>query len=43
MAAAVIALLVTSANSSGIVSGWSLLAIGLFNYIMFPTIVLPGP
>ena len=33
-----IALLVTSANSSDIVSGWSLLAIGLFNYIMFPTI-----
>ena len=38
VAAAVIALLVTSANSSGIVSGWSLLAIGLFNSIMFPTV-----
>jgi len=38
VAAAVIALLITSANSSGIVSGWSLLAIGLFNSIMFLTI-----
>jgi FHS family L-fucose permease-like MFS transporter len=34
--------LVTSANSSGIVSGWSLLAIGLFNSIMFPTIFSPA-
>ena len=38
VAAAVIALLLISANSSGAVSGWSLLAIGLFNSIMFPTI-----
>ena len=37
-AAAVIALLLISANCSGAVSGWSLLAIGLFNSIMFPTI-----
>ena len=34
----VIALLIVSANSSGVISGWSLLAIGLFNSIMFPTI-----
>jgi FHS family L-fucose permease-like MFS transporter len=37
-AAAVILLLTISANSVGMVSGWSLLAIGLFNSIMFPTI-----
>jgi FHS family L-fucose permease-like MFS transporter len=37
-AAAVIALLLISANTIGEVSGWSLLAIGLFNSIMFPTI-----
>jgi FHS family L-fucose permease-like MFS transporter len=37
-AAAVIILLAISANAVGIVSGWSLLAIGLFNSIMFPTI-----
>jgi len=37
-AAVVIALLLVSANSSGALSGWSLLAIGLFNSIMFPTI-----
>jgi MFS transporter, FHS family, L-fucose permease len=37
-AAAVIILLTISANSTGFVSGWSLLAIGLFNSIMFPTI-----
>ncbi|HVP35221.1 MAG TPA: sugar MFS transporter [Steroidobacteraceae bacterium] len=37
-AAAVIALLAISANTTGAVSGWSLLAIGLFNSIMFPTI-----
>jgi MFS transporter, FHS family, L-fucose permease len=37
-AAAVILLLTISANSVGWVSGWSLLAIGLFNSIMFPTI-----
>ena len=33
-----IALLLVSANSTGLVSGWSLLAVGLFNSIMFPTI-----
>ena len=37
-AAATIVLLLVSANSTGLVSGWSLLAIGLFNSIMFPTI-----
>ncbi|HWZ62681.1 MAG TPA: sugar MFS transporter [Steroidobacteraceae bacterium] len=37
-AAANIVLLLVSANTSGAVSGWSLLAIGLFNSIMFPTI-----
>jgi FHS family L-fucose permease-like MFS transporter len=38
VAAAVITLLLISANSVGTVSGWSLLAVGLFNSIMFPTI-----
>jgi MFS transporter, FHS family, L-fucose permease len=38
VAGAAITLLLISANSSGAVSGWSLLAIGLFNSIMFPTI-----
>ena len=38
VAAAVIALLLISANCSGALSGWSLLAVGLFNSIMFPTI-----
>jgi MFS transporter, FHS family, L-fucose permease len=38
VAATVILLLFVSATSSGEVSGWSLLAIGLFNSIMFPTI-----
>jgi FHS family L-fucose permease-like MFS transporter len=38
VAAAVLALLAISASSSGPVSGWSLLAIGLCNSIMFPTI-----
>lgn len=33
-----VGLLLVSANSTGILSGWSLLAIGLFNSIMFPTI-----
>lgn len=33
-----IALIVLSANSSGMVAGYSLLAIGLMNSIMFPTI-----
>jgi FHS family L-fucose permease-like MFS transporter len=37
-AAAAIALLTFSANSTGMASAWSLLAIGLFNSIMFPTI-----
>src|SRR5579863_638849 len=37
-AAVVITLLTVSANTVGMVSGWSLLAIGLFNSIMFPTI-----
>jgi FHS family L-fucose permease-like MFS transporter len=31
-------LLMISANSTGAISGWSLLAIGLVNSIMFPTI-----
>jgi MFS transporter, FHS family, L-fucose permease len=34
----VVVLLLVSANTMGAVSGWSLLAIGLFNSIMFPTI-----
>ena len=38
VAGTVIALLTISANTSGAVSAWSLLAIGLFNSIMFPTI-----
>jgi len=33
-----ITLILISANSEGLVSGWSLLAIGLCNSIMFPTI-----
>jgi MFS transporter, FHS family, L-fucose permease len=37
-AAMVIALLTLSAQSTGALSGYSLLAIGLFNSIMFPTI-----
>jgi len=37
-ASTVVVLLTVSANTSGLVSGWSLLAIGLFNSIMFPTI-----
>jgi FHS family L-fucose permease-like MFS transporter len=37
-ALAVVTLLLVSANTTGAVSGWSLLAIGLFNSIMFPTI-----
>jgi FHS family L-fucose permease-like MFS transporter len=37
-AATVVVLLTVSANSVGLVSGWSLLSIGLFNSIMFPTI-----
>ena len=38
VAAAVLVLLSVSASSTGAVSGWSLLAIGLCNSIMFPTI-----
>ena len=37
-AAAVLALLAISANTTGALAGYSLLAIGLFNSIMFPTI-----
>ncbi|MCC2962778.1 sugar MFS transporter [Massilia sp. IC2-278] len=37
-AGATILLLLVSANTTGLVSGWSLLAVGLFNSIMFPTI-----
>ncbi len=38
VAALAIALILASANSVGAVAGWSLLAIGLVNAIMFPTI-----
>ena len=38
VAGAAILLLALSANSTGMVAGWSLLAIGLVNAIMFPTI-----
>jgi FHS family L-fucose permease-like MFS transporter len=38
VAGMVIALLLISANTTGAISGWSLLSIGLFNSIMFPTI-----
>jgi FHS family L-fucose permease-like MFS transporter len=34
----VVVLLLVSANTVGMISGWSLLSIGLFNSIMFPTI-----
>lgn len=37
-AAGAITLILVSANTSGFVSGWTLLAIGLMNSIMFPTI-----
>jgi FHS family L-fucose permease-like MFS transporter len=37
-AAIVMTLLLISSNSAGAISGWALLAIGLFNSIMFPTI-----
>jgi FHS family L-fucose permease-like MFS transporter len=37
-AGAVIVMLLVSANSVGAISGYALLAIGLFNSIMFPTI-----
>ncbi|MFW2828895.1 sugar MFS transporter [Sphingomonas sp. ID0503] len=38
VAAGAITLILISANTAGAVSGWSLLAIGLMNAIMFPTI-----
>ncbi len=38
VAGVAILLLAVSANSGGVVAGWSLLSIGLFNAIMFPTI-----
>src|SRR5450432_1510424 len=38
VASCVIALLTISANTGGPISAWTLLAIGLFNSIMFPTI-----
>ncbi len=38
VSAMVIALLLISGSGSGGIAGWSLLAIGLFNSIMFPTI-----
>jgi FHS family L-fucose permease-like MFS transporter len=38
VAGAAITLIVISANSTGMISGWALLSIGLFNSIMFPTI-----
>ena len=41
-AAVVIALILISANTDGAVAGWSLLAVGLFNSIMFPTIFTLG-
>jgi FHS family L-fucose permease-like MFS transporter len=37
-AGGVLAMLLVSGNSTGAVAGYSLLAIGLFNSIMFPTI-----
>jgi len=37
-ASIVLALLLSSAHSSGALAGWTLLAVGLFNSIMFPTI-----
>lgn len=38
VAAVAIALLALSAGTTGAISGWALIAIGLFNAIMFPTI-----
>jgi FHS family L-fucose permease-like MFS transporter len=38
VAAVAIALLAVSASTHGAISGWALIAIGLFNSIMFPTI-----
>ena len=37
-AGAALALLLASANFTGTLSGWTLLAVGLFNSVMFPTI-----
>lgn len=37
-AAVVIALITVAANSNGSTAGWAILAIGLFNSVMFPTI-----
>jgi FHS family L-fucose permease-like MFS transporter len=37
-AAGAIVLILVSANTAGVVSGWTLLAVGLMNSIMFPTI-----
>ena len=38
VAAGAITLILISANTTGAISGWSLLAIGLMNSIMFPTV-----
>lgn len=38
VATGAIALILISANSTGTLAGWTLLAIGLMNSIMFPTI-----
>jgi FHS family L-fucose permease-like MFS transporter len=38
VAAVAVALLAVSASTHGAISGWALIAIGLFNSIMFPTI-----
>ena len=38
VASAVIALILISANSTGLIAGWAILSIGLMNSIMFPTI-----
>ena len=38
VATGAIALILISANATGAISGWSLLAIGLMNSVMFPTI-----
>ena len=38
VAAITIGLILVAANSVGLISGWALLSIGLFNSIMFPTI-----
>jgi FHS family L-fucose permease-like MFS transporter len=37
-AAAAMLLILISGGTTGLVSGWSLLAVGIFNSIMFPTI-----